>query len=107
MVEECTIEEVSGTKFNELIQNGETNTILDVRSHKDFVEGHIQNAIHVDILSPFAVEELTQLSKEQPVLLYCNSGIRSRSACKPLQSLGFTKIYHLTKGLEDWNGGLK
>ena len=43
-------------------------------------------------------------SPDQPVVLICRSGNRSGSVGKMLaQQLGFSKVYHLEKGIRGWS----
>ena len=46
----------------------------------------------------------TELAKQtaRPVVAYCESGQRSRSAGGSLAKLGFADIYHLTGGFRAW-----
>ena len=62
-------------------------TVLDVRTVKEFNEGHIENAINIP------VEELKDRIAEakklkQPILAHCRSGRRSGRATKILNKAG-------------------
>ncbi len=41
-------------------------------------------------------------AKDQPILVYCSTGGRTRSAAKALRELGFQKIHVLQGGMREW-----
>jgi rhodanese-related sulfurtransferase len=67
-------------------------TVLDVRTPQEFESGHVPGAINIphDQIAARAAEVG---SKDQPVLLYCKSGRRSRLAAAELARQGFTAVY--------------
>ena len=64
--------------------------IVDVRSLEEVKTGIIQDAIHIEWTK--IEEEITNLdiSKDQPIYLYCRSGNRSGKATKILEKIGYT-----------------
>jgi rhodanese-related sulfurtransferase len=51
--------------------------------------------------NPRFIEETTAgLSPDQPLLLICRSGTRSRAAARTLAAAGFTETYNVTDGFE-------
>lgn len=82
--------------------NRENAVIVDVRSQKEFEEGHIVNAINIP-LEGFE-RDSTKLSKhkDKHVITYCRSGNTSQRACKQLEKEGFTTIHNLKGGVLAW-----
>ena len=79
--------------IKELI-NKESATIVDVRSHGEFMGGHVNGSINIPLHDvPEKIEDFKQLS--QPVILCCASGNRSGQATSFLNS----------HGVECYNGG--
>lgn len=77
--------------------------LVDVRTSQEYNEGHIKNAVNLDIFNRNAFTTYFKtLDKEQPIYLYCRSGSRSKSASKLLVELGFKKIYDLKGGYLNW-----
>jgi rhodanese-related sulfurtransferase len=69
-------------------------TLLDVRTPGEFAAGHVQGARNIPLQQLAArVEELG--SQQKPVVVYCRSGNRSRSAMRVLVSQGFSAVYDL------------
>lgn len=76
--------------------------LLDVRTAKEFGEGHIKGARNVVWGNDFEA----QLNKYgirpcKTVAVYCRSGRRSKAAAEKLVSLGYTVI-ELDKGILGW-----
>lgn len=73
--------------------------IIDVRSKNEYAEGHINGAINI----PLSVikKENYKIPKNKKILLYCQSGTRSKKAGKILEDLGYKEIYNLKGGLEN------
>jgi len=75
--------------FSSLLPSNEI-IVIDVRSFEEVKTGVIQDAIHIEWTK--IEEEITNLdiSKEQPIYLYCRSGNRSGKATKILEKIGYT-----------------
>ena len=78
------------------------NTILDVRTAKEFQAGHIAGAINLDVTSPDFEEKAAALDKSKTYLVHCASGVRSERACKKLTALDFPRLYNLPGGFKAW-----
>jgi rhodanese-related sulfurtransferase len=69
-------------------------TIVDVRSHEEFMGGHVANSINIPLQTiPERIEELKGLNA--PVVLCCASGNRS----------GQAHYFLSQQGLDCHNGG--
>lgn len=78
--------------------------LLDVRTPKEYAEGHITDAKLLNYFEKDAFRKYaSKLDKEKPVYLYCRSGNRSQKASKILADMGFTKIYDLKGGYMNWS----
>ena len=97
------IVELDEGTFLTKMKNTKVKWVIDVRKKTDFDKFHFPKALSIDIMSPNAIDGISLLRKEKPVFLYCNSGIRSKSACKVFEEMGFKKIYYLTKGINSAN----
>ncbi len=113
----------AGTEVNEQMNNEQTNTyrqisvdeavammaqenryiILDVRRPDEFAAGHIPNAINVanENIGTLEIPELPD--KDQLIMVYCQSGRRSKEASEKLVKLGYTNIVEFG-GILDWTG---
>lgn len=86
---------------------GKNVQLLDVRTAQEFGEGHVANAVNVDVLEDDFSEKVKGLNPEKPVYVYCRSGKRSAKATAILEGLGFKEIYDMEGGYLQWeNDGI-
>ncbi|GAB4170199.1 MAG: rhodanese-like domain-containing protein [Rhodocyclaceae bacterium] len=85
-----------------LLINREDAILVDVREQDEFVRGHIPNSRHIP-LTQFdkRIDELDKF-KSRPVIINCQSGHRSHSACGALRKRGFEKVFSLEGGVSAW-----
>jgi rhodanese-related sulfurtransferase len=75
--------------------------IVDVRTATEFAEGHIPNAINVDVLSDYFTADISALDKSLEYAIYCRSGKRSVDAANAMDEIGFSTS-NLTGGIISW-----
>ena len=93
---------VSSEEFAGLIGDTATVQLLDVRTKEEYEEGHIADALLVDVYSYNFEEQATaKLLKEKAVAVYCRSGRRSASAAQKLVKLGY-EVINLDRGILAW-----
>ena len=78
-------------------------TILDVRTAGEVAQGKIEGALVIDFYSSNFLDQVSQISKDQEVYLYCAVGARSEEAARMLLQQGYTKVYHLQGGIQSWS----
>lgn len=75
---------------------------LDVRTAKEFGEGHIPNAVNIDVLQPdFLQKALSSLPRNRTIAVNCRSGKRSKKAAELLAKKGY-KVVELDAGFNGW-----
>ena len=88
-------------RFAECITDSNV-VLLDVRTEKEFNEGHLQNALNIDIKQDDFVEKAkATLPTEKTVAVYCRSGVRSALAANKLSAEGY-KVVNLEGGFLAW-----
>jgi rhodanese-related sulfurtransferase len=82
--------------------NSANAVLIDVRETKEFEGGRLPNAIHIPLsqLGSRGAELARYVGR--PVVAYCASGTRSRTAGSALARLGFTNVHHLLGGYRAW-----
>ena len=78
--------------------------IVDVRTAAEFNEGHIVNAVNIDVESMNFDSDLAGLDKSVTYALYCRSGNRSSIAAGKMSEAGFTSILNAQVGFIDLLG---
>lgn len=75
-------------------------TVVDIRDQNSFNTSHIAQAhnLNNDNLPVF----LQQADRNQALIVYCYHGISSQSAADFLAGQGFTEVYSLDGGFEQW-----
>ena len=76
--------------------------LLDVRTAEEFEEGHLQNALNIDVKQADFVEKAkTMLATDKTIAVYCRGGKRSVTAAKKLTAEGY-KVLNLEGGIMAW-----
>ena len=66
--------------------------VIDVRSLEEVKTGIIQDAIHIEWTQIDKQITKIDLTKDQPIYLYCRSGNRSGKAAVILEKMGFMNV---------------
>ncbi len=77
-----------------------TYTLLDVRQPAEYEDSHLPGARLIPL--PVLVDSVKALNPQQPVLVYCAMGGRSRMAAQLLLNQGFKTIATLEGGIDAW-----
>ena len=86
-------------KFTEIIRQKDVR-LIDVRTPKEYAEGHIYGADNIDVNAADFGERIKNI--EGKVAVYCRSGKRSMKAAEQLAAQGCT-VYNLRGGILAWN----
>jgi len=97
---EVRYRDVTVEQAKTLIESMPSLVILDVRTLGEYDEGHIEGAIIIPVQE--LEERVSELSKEDEILVYCRTGNRSATAVNILNDNGFTKIFHMFNGITAW-----
>jgi thiosulfate sulfurtransferase len=94
-------QELNWQEADDLLAKGNV-IVLDVRAKESYDKAHIPGAIHLNMQS---VADFCKRPdrEEQAVLTYCYHGISSQSVAQHLIQNGFTRVYSLKGGFEEWN----
>jgi rhodanese-related sulfurtransferase len=80
----------------------ENLVVLDVRTPAEYQEGHLPDAALIDFYEADFAEQLAELDRDAPYLLYCRSGNRSGQARALMEQLGFTNVADVDGGILAW-----
>lgn len=80
--------------------------LLDVREAEEFATGHLPQAENVPLSDWDHQIWWARFDLEQPMLLYCQKGMRSLKALQQLRDVGYQQVYSLAGGLSVWEGPL-
>lgn len=85
------------------MQNDSDALFVDVREDKEFQTGHIVGAKRLPLSTiNTRIGELSKF-KDKPIIVYCETGMRSGKAAKALKKAGHTEVHNLAGGLASWS----
>ena len=87
--------DINMKQMETLIKQG--TIVIDVRSPQEFAEGHIPGAI---CIPEYNIQR--EIRNKVPninslIIVYCDSGVRSKNAQKRLQKMEYKQVYNLCK----------
>ena len=89
--------EIKKEELKNFTKNGVT--IIDVRSKQEYEEWHLNGAI---LIPEYEIKEKIKNiveNKDEKILVYCSSGLRSKQAQEELINLGYKNVYNLKDGI--------
>ena len=96
---------LNAQEANRLLLDDSTIQVLDVRTAREFAEGHIADAINIDYYAEDFKEQVGMLDPSKTYLVHCRSGGRSARSLEILKSAGMRKLVHLDGGMKAWVNG--
>ncbi len=100
--QESTENSITASDLETLITAGDAPFILDVRTEKEFADGHIHGAVNIPHSE--LEDRIAELDdhKDDTIVLHCRSGHRAMLADKVLKSHGFAKTTELKGHMLGW-----
>ncbi len=94
--------EVSQDTLLRYLEEDRDMCILDVRSQREFEDGHVAKAIHMDYQKISTHTEDLDPYRRKDLIVYCEHGMRARMAISVLLRAGFSRVYHLEGDMVEW-----
>ena len=103
------ISELSAQAASEALLAKKDAVYLDVRTVREFEQGHPAGAYNIPVIfmepgqpaqpnTDFATTVASHFSKNQCLIVGCQSGVRSMNACQVLAELGYTDLTNVAGG---------
>jgi len=89
--------------FDQKLHQTTDKILLDVRTVQEYKQGHLENAVLIDVNNKDFKDQINKLDKSKPVFVYCAAGVRSEKAASILKDQGFSKVYHMRGGINEWS----
>ena len=83
--------------------NKEDAHVLDVREAAEFATGHLLGARNIPLAKFKERSADLEKLKGKPVIVCCETGLRSGKAVSELTKLGFERVVLLEGGVAEWN----
>lgn len=79
------------------VSRGET--VIDVRTLEEYVSGHMPGSVFMPL--PTVPLRLSEIERDAPVYVVCESGARAFQACQYLEGNGYRAV-HVHGGMNTW-----
>ncbi|MGV3526134.1 MAG: rhodanese-like domain-containing protein [Candidatus Sericytochromatia bacterium] len=76
--------------------------LLDLRTPAEIARGHVAGAAPLNFNAPDFRTRLEQMDRNQPTIIYCQSGNRSGKALEIMREMGFRNVYDVRGGILAW-----
>ena len=86
-----------------LIKADSNIAILDVRTAKEFADGHVAGAVNIDVNQTDFAQKIDELDRSKTYIVYCRSGRRSSKAVGIMAAKGFKNLYNVSDGFVGWS----
>ena len=90
---------ISNQDAKHLIKNGVK--VIDIRDKKDFQASHIPGSFNIDIDELNRIKDFIY-SQHENIIVICSHGIRSIAVAEKLTELGYTNVFNLLNGYDNY-----
>ena len=78
-----------------MLQNNQKVTLLDVRTPDEYHYSHLPDSINLPVNKLETKAKQLLGHRNHTILIYCQSGARSKQATKILYAMGYTHVYDI------------
>lgn len=94
------VELISSEQLAKMQKDSTPFHLIDVRQAWECAISNLNGSTHIP-LDQFNPEQL-QIEKDEPIIIYCRSGVRSHAACESMLEHGYKNVYNLEGGILNW-----
>ena len=87
------VRDISTSQLKEIV-NDKDKVFIDVRTPREFKGRNIKQFKNIPLGSDFS-----KLPKDKEIVVICQSGMRSKQACKQLKKLGYQNVTNVRGGM--------
>lgn len=96
------LEQLSVHELHDRLATRPEVQVLDVRMDSEWLDGHLERAVHIMLGDLPARLDAAPLDRERPVAVICGSGYRSSIGASLLQQRGFREVWNVLGGMTAW-----
>jgi len=93
---------LSAEAFQAELEAPDRPLLIDVREPAEYRSGHIPGAKNIPLSQ--LKSRIHEIPRDRKLLLYCRSGMRSKTAAKILLRHEYKNLAHLGGGIAAWRG---
>lgn len=96
----AAMQNISATDMQRIIKQTPDIYLLDVRTLGEYTQKRIKGAhlIPIDQVQ----KRINEIPKNRPIIVYCETGMRSSQVGRYLDSLGYRDVANLSQGIMGW-----
>ena len=94
------ITSITSEEAKHLIKENKQVQCVDVRTAGEYGGRHDRAFTNIPLHE--IGQKMNTLNKNEPIMLICQSGMRSMRAAKMLKKAGFTNVYNVRGGMAAW-----
>lgn len=96
----AAMQNISATDMQKIIKQTPDVYLLDVRTLGEYTQKRIKGArlIPIDQVQ----NRINEIPKNRPIIVYCETGMRSAQVSRYLDSLGYQSVSNLSQGIMGW-----
>jgi rhodanese-related sulfurtransferase len=95
-----SVPQITVHELAEWLEQGREITVIDVREHAEWLDGHIEGVLHLPMME--AAARRAEIPAERPKVVLCAGGLRSSTAISALKRHGLHDWYNVTGGMTAW-----
>ncbi|GAB3811017.1 hypothetical protein GCM10028895_00780 [Pontibacter rugosus] len=93
---------ITSAQLKAILATGQQQPLLlDTRQPAEYKVSHLQGARFANF-DTFTVEQVKDVPKHQPIVVYCSVGYRSEKIGEKLKQAGYTNVQNLYGGIFEW-----
>ncbi len=94
-----TVAQISAPELSSLMKSGRV-AVIDVRNPAEWESGRLPGAVNIPVGA--LAERLSEVPRDQTIVVHCQGGARSAIAASVLQSQGIPGVVNLSGGFAEW-----
>ena len=97
----CNWNEIDYNTANNMLNENSKCVLLDVRSPQEFKENNLKGSINIPFYDISKKIKNVIPIQETPIIVYCQTGSRSKKVINTLIKLGYNNLYNITGGMDN------
>ncbi len=96
----ASLQNINAAEMQKITKQSPDIYLLDVRTLGEYQQKRIKGArlIPIDQVQ----NRIKDIPKNRPIIVYCETGVRSALVGRYLDSLGYQGVYNLSQGIMGW-----
>lgn len=98
---ERNADDIDYESAKDILKNNKECILLDVRSPQEYKEYHLEGSINIPVYDITKYIKNIIPNNNTQIIVYCQSGSRSKEAVNLLEKRGYKNLYNIEGGLDN------